>query len=231
MVHLHNLDTLSDEEIYFYLGEPRQAPIVTVTGAPPGPTAPKYGVVKANLTKFGLEHLTDILSIADFLDSFSVVSPPESITTTLGYTAPETQLERKISRSSDIWSLGCTLFELRMLQQLFPAPGESGDIVLQRMVETLGKPPENQWQKWKKRSKYFPKGALLPDHSQHEALLEKLIRRSNKIVLEDEVIKRALSETEVRFFADLLGKMLRYEPRERIIAIDALQHPWLEGGF
>ncbi|EEP78909.1 predicted protein [Uncinocarpus reesii 1704] len=227
LVSLRRLDALSDQEIYSYLGKPRQEPLHTANGEPAGPSAPKYGVVKANLADFGLEYLTDTVNIADFLDAFSIASPSETLTTTLGYAAPETLLEHKISRCSDVWSLGCTLFEIRFLHQLFPTCNDSRDIMLQNMVKTLGKPPEHQWQHWENRGEYFLDNGAFDACANGRSLLGKRVHnrtaQSHAIGL--------ISEDESKCFEDLLWRMLQYEPTDRITAVEALNHPWLRGEF
>ncbi|WEW55999.1 hypothetical protein PRK78_001434 [Emydomyces testavorans] len=229
LVQLCNLDTLSDADIYSYLGAPKRVPLSPMSGEPTAPSAPSYGIVKANLASFGLKRLTNTVKIADFVDSFSILSPPEIINTTLSYAAPEILLEHKISRSSDVWSLGCTLFELRFLKQLFPSYDDPRDIVLRSMVEILGVPPEHQWQKWENRRTYFPEGGPLETRVGGRSCLSETIRRFNKKTMQDNGGRGALSEDEIECFEDLLSRLLKYEPKERITAFEAISHPWLQG--
>ena len=45
-------------------------------------------------------------------------------------------------------------------------------------------------------------------------------------VQEDGVVEVALDESEIDTLSDLLEKMLKYEPEERISAAQVLSHPW-----
>lgn len=108
------MEAWSDEQIYSHLREPKLNPLLTVEGDSSGPEAPEYGVVVANLALLGLENFTDTIKIIDYGESFFIDSPPQHPGTKLVYAPPETILENRVSPSSDIWSLACALFHVRL---------------------------------------------------------------------------------------------------------------------
>ncbi|KAK9481653.1 hypothetical protein V1527DRAFT_455805 [Lipomyces starkeyi] len=69
--------------------------------------------------------------------------------------APEVVFEGKASAWSDIWALGCTIFEIRAGFQLLESFLDDPDDVIRQMVHTLGKLPEPWWSAWNRRHDYF----------------------------------------------------------------------------
>jgi serine/threonine protein kinase len=81
--------------------------------------------------------------------------------TPLGYCAPELLFDSAAgvgagtSFHTDIWALGCTLFEIRAGGPLFATFFGGRDEVVRQMVQTLGKLPEPWWSEWTPRKRYF----------------------------------------------------------------------------
>lgn len=126
---------------------------------------------------------------------------------TLWYRAPEILLGmRTYSWSVDIWSVACLLAEMLSGKPLFP--GDSEIDQLMRIFRGLGTPDAAGWPavaalpEWKTcypKWRPQPFGELVP----------------------------ALSDNAAG--QDLLSRMLRYDPDERITAFDALDHPFFDG--
>ncbi|KAK9483125.1 kinase-like domain-containing protein, partial [Lipomyces starkeyi] len=74
---------------------------------------------------------------------------------TMSYCAPEVYFERKMSNWSDVWALGCIIFEMRAGRQLFESFLGGPHEVLLQIVQILGKLPEPWWSSWDKRHVYF----------------------------------------------------------------------------
>ncbi len=148
-----------------------------------------------------------ILKLADFGLARAFGIPVKNFThevVTLWYRAPDILMGSKnYSTSVDIWSVGCIFAEMVNKKPLFP--GSNEDDQLLKIFKGRGTPELEAWPEMKSLPLYkndFPqyKGESL-----------------NKLVpsLDDEGI-------------DLLDKMLRCNPAERITAQNALQHPYLK---
>lgn len=121
---------------------------------------------------------------------------------TLWYRAPEILLGTlEYSTAVDIWSVGTIFVETLTKTPLFA--GDSEIDQLYRIFRTLGTPTERIWPgvtKLRDYKKTFPNWSSVPLHT----LLPNLDANGQ----------------------DLLEKMLRYNPAERITAKEALQHPF-----
>lgn len=123
---------------------------------------------------------------------------------TLWYRAPEILLgQKRYSTPVDIWSAGCIFAELVTKRPLFPGDCEIDEIF--RIFRTLGTPNEDVW----------PGVTSLPDFSTSFAQWEQ------------QPLSQVVPELDP-LGLDLLSKMLRYNPGERISAKEALQHPYFD---
>ena len=145
------------------------------------------------------------LKIADFglARAFAVpIRPYTHEVVTLWYRAPELLLGAiEYSTPIDIWSIGCIFVEMITKQPLFA--GDSEIDQLYRIFRVLGTPDETIWPgvtSFKYYKPTFPNWAPTP--------LEKVIEKLDTAGL------------------DLLKRMLKYDPCERISAKAALNHPY-----
>jgi len=148
-----------------------------------------------------------VLKLADFGLSRAFRIPTQTYThevVTLWYRAPEILLgEKHYLPTVDIWALGCIMAELATGKPLFT--GEHEIHQLFNIFRVLGTPTENLWRGVSNLpdfSTQFPSWPAVP--------LDKVVP-----TLDADGI-------------DLLSKMLRYHPRERIQAYAALQHRWFD---
>ncbi|MCO5547596.1 hypothetical protein L7F22_001047 [Adiantum nelumboides] len=147
-----------------------------------------------------------LLKIGDLGLSRSFSIPLKSYThevVTLWYRAPEVLLgATHYSTPVDIWSIGCIFAELAQKKPLFPGNSELQQLMY--IFRLLGTPDENIW----------PGVSKLRDWHEYPQW------RPQKLV----TIVPNLGNVG----ADLLAKMLQYDPSKRITAKEALQHPFFD---
>ncbi len=83
------------------------------------------------------------ITIVDHSESFFIKFPPSlELRTSYHYTAPEVLFGRNASFHSDIWALGCLIFEMRGGFYLFPTAVNTPPLeAVGQIGELLGKPP------------------------------------------------------------------------------------------
>jgi serine/threonine-protein kinase SRPK3 len=156
------------------------------------------------------------------------------------YHAPELLLDTANSKGTqavDIWSLGCLIFEIRTgPYSPFSSVYFDVDETLESIVNHLGRLPEPWWSTWKNRSKYFDEAGTplvsragmsirsaleyvgTPEHVQARPAL-------TSPTLFDKPVP-PIPEEELILLDDLLNKMFKYRPEERITIEEVIRHPW-----
>ncbi|KAG5888670.1 hypothetical protein JTB14_014863 [Gonioctena quinquepunctata] len=121
-----------------------------------------------------------------------------SVVVTLWYRAPEVLLGLPYATPVDIWSIGCIIVELYSLKPLFCGTSEGDQ--LSKIFRVLGKPPENEW----------------PE--------ENVSIKWNSFDVINQVRIDQVSPNICETAYDLIMRMLTFNPKERITALDALSH-------
>ncbi|KAK9249401.1 protein kinase [Lipomyces tetrasporus] len=158
LIQLSHVDLWSDQDVYELLGFPVTDKVRLWSGELNNMvSAPKYLVEPADLSNLESKWFTEKALLVDFGQSFMLHSPPprNEVGYTMSYCAPELYFEGKASVWSDIWALGCTIFEIRAGCQLFESFLGGPHEVIQQIVQTLGKLPEPWWSSWEKHDVYF----------------------------------------------------------------------------
>ncbi|KAG2454523.1 hypothetical protein HYH02_000370 [Chlamydomonas schloesseri] len=153
-----------------------------------------------------------IVKLADFgLSRGFVADPSENAHTdwvvTLYYRAPEILLGSKsYGAAVDVWSAGCVLAELlNVTSPLFKSDCEVG--LLYDIFQKMGTPTPKTWPDLPAHANFSPEFPHWPGQA-----LEKLVPRlANDLA-----------------GADLLRRMLSVNPRSRLTASQAMQHPWFD---
>ncbi|KAF9451103.1 kinase-like protein [Macrolepiota fuliginosa MF-IS2] len=237
----------SDAEVYAHLSDPETEDVRTRDGQPPGPHAPAMLVAPIQNSKMSdATFLQESIVVGDFGQSYIVASPSSSYEpgTVLNYQSPETRFEGRVGLEADIWALGCAIFEIRAGFALFESFLGSDVDILRQTVETLGRLSDPWWAAFEQRALWFEEdGQPKSEQDQERAgVLLKAYRSSIRAKLleiaerdgppsEDEgpMIEKTgvrLHEEEVGLLEDLLEKMLKYNPEERIRIQDVIRHPW-----
>ncbi|KAI0545803.1 kinase-like domain-containing protein [Xylaria curta] len=251
-----NLDDLSEEELLRLVGEPEKAGLVTASEEKHDlPTAPQYLVYPIRWEDIAQDSsagrfFTAESCIIDFGESFEILNPPPELGMPQSYCPPEFVLDKKVSASCDIWALACTIFEIRTGRRLINPFDDDIDEHLCKMAMVLGKLPEPWWSEtWEARRRFFVDEADLDgkvikaDREGHplpedRAFYQKPETRSIREAIGEGLfysfrlkpggIYKNISEAEIDCLSDLLEKMLKYNPDERLRITDALEHPWFK---
>ncbi|VTZ69322.1 cdc2-related kinase 2, putative [Plasmodium chabaudi chabaudi] len=147
------------------------------------------------------------LKIADFGLARAFGIPARRYThevVTLWYRAPDILMgSKKYSTPIDIWSVGCIFAEMVNGRPLFP--GVSDTDQLMRIFKILGTPNSQNWPDVFKLPKYDPNFPVYEP-------------------LPWETFIKGLDDTGI----DLLSKMLKLDPNQRITAKQAIEHPYFK---
>jgi len=122
-----------------------------------------------------------------------------STVVTLWYRAPEVLLGTAYATPVDMWSVGCIFAELFTRKPLFPGQYEVDQLA--KIFEMLGTPSEAEW----------------PDDS--------AVLRNNFVYARPRSVVDIVPEIDP-LAKDLIEGMLRFDPKKRITAHEALAHPY-----
>jgi len=122
-----------------------------------------------------------------------------STVVTLWYRAPEVLLGTTYATPVDMWSVGCIFAELFTRKPLFPGQYEVDQLA--KIFEMLGTPSEAEW----------------PDES--------AVLRNNFVYARPRSVVDIVPEIDP-LAKDLIEGMLRFDPKKRITAHEALAHPY-----
>lgn len=178
----------------------------------------KYNM-EHNINKIDSKYLENMnISLADFGTHCGIDDYYDSPFGTRYYQAPEIILMGKCSLPVDIWALGCTFYELLSGQFLFDpikdTEGTRDYYHLKLINDTCGDFPESFLKTTRYYKNFFNNKCKLINNSTESNTEDRLERKINEIDLFDE-----LSEIK-----DLLKKMLKINPNERIKINELINH-------
>lgn len=154
------------------------------------------------------------------------------------YRAPELILGLQYSYPIDMWSIGCSLFELYTGKILFP--GSSNNEMLRIIMETLGKFNHKMLKKGQFADQHFDDKLDFVSTGQVDKMTGNAVSKIVKNVgpVPDRTIKARLAGAEgegindktklLAQFVDLLEKMLVTNPDKRITPLEGLKHPFVK---
>lgn len=142
-----SFDSLTEDQLYELLGPPDAYSLdrffpETEALAP----TPSYVVAAADFTLLPWSYISTTLCLIDFDHAYLTDTPPRELShIPPDYLAPENIFDLINGPASDVWALGCMLYELRVSFSLFQDMGGNSPLIaVSRMCEVLGMPPK-QW--------------------------------------------------------------------------------------
>ena len=157
------------------------------------------------------------------------------------YRAPEVILGMEYNYSIDMWSIGCTLFELYTGKILFT--GRNNNQMLRSIQESLGKVPVKMLKKAELANEHFEEASQVLFRSREKDRatgkeIVKLINYTSPVKSLKERILAAAERNEVNDeekksleqFAEFLSGCLALNPEKRLTPADALAHPFMAKG-
>ncbi|CAI5758237.1 unnamed protein product [Candida verbasci] len=182
--------------------------------------------------KFSFDEPKISIKIADFGNATFTDEHFTNQIQTRQYRSPEIIMRYKSwGASTDLWSIGCIIFELITGEFLFdPHDGkffDKDEDHLAQIIELLGHFPNDEYLvDCKLTSKFFK---LHPED--HRKIIFKNIDNLKYWDLKSVLIEKYKfdkNDIEVELISDLILKCLKFELNERFDANSLLQHPWFE---
>jgi len=244
LLTLKGVEDMGKDELLELIGEPDLYGVERRNGKDPAPRAPEYIVAPPD--HYWWRNFCDgSIAIIDFGESFLVNDPPDEAAWSWPYAAPEILLPRQGIKQgingygSDIWSLATTIFEVREGHTLFN--GDRRASVVHQIEVILGALPEpylteavNTGLKCDEDEKLEERQSIIEGTGYSDPLEAVLGKEKLEYVekpgepCQTQASYRSDRE-EVLQLADLLRKMLHYNPNKRISTDQVLKHPWMGG--
>ncbi|KAF7552157.1 hypothetical protein G7Z17_g4490 [Cylindrodendrum hubeiense] len=229
-----SLNNLSVEQLYARFGAPEPEPVIRLDGKP---ISSASGVPLQAIPPVWLGVASDKITLDEaklLLSDFGVAFRPSNKSrfesnTPLVIRPPEALFEptTPLSFASDIWSLGCTIFELLAHRSLIDGILTPQDEITAQQVHLQGSLPSEWWDKWEKRFKWFDEAGRSLSNERDiwswERRFEQWIQEPRESCGMDIV-----NEEERVALLEMLHWMLAWRPRERPNAEDVLGTAWMK---
>ncbi|KAL8753194.1 MAG: hypothetical protein Q9199_005220 [Rusavskia elegans] len=239
---LQGIEAWTEDDIYEVFGRPRCQFIEENCLCQACMKSANYIVQPIDMSRMDSKYISDDIVLIDYGLSFRLDNPPSWIGTITNYLAPEIVFECQVSKASDIWALGCVIYELFTGLPLFEHD-QSVHKVLAQMVPILGLFP-SKWWRWDTRSECLGPNQFHDIWKQNDEpvlstsvsinALDTRIRSKRKFRINDISLLALnpsphlqLSNRGAAALAELLGSMLCYTSHRRISADQVLQHRFL----
>ncbi|KAK6512381.1 U4/U6 small nuclear ribonucleoprotein prp4, variant 2 [Arthrobotrys musiformis] len=150
------------------------------------------------------------------------------------YRAPEVILGMPYDFAMDMWSVGCTLYELYTGKILFT--GRTNNQMLKSMMECRGKFSQKMLKKGQFTPMHFDEMLNFRSVEKDKLTNKDVVRVINFTKPTRELKPRLLASTsgmkdveikELNLFIDLLDRCLQLNPEKRITPLEALKHPFI----
>ncbi|RDA94481.1 hypothetical protein CP533_2304 [Ophiocordyceps camponoti-saundersi (nom. inval.)] len=227
------LNSLSIEQLYERYGEPEKERIVRLdTGAAAtDPGVPPYAVLPMCWAVPSIDMTLDDAKM--MLSDFGVAFRPSDKSRFESYTPivlrpPEAFFEptTPLSYSSDIWSLGCVIFELLAHRSLIDGFLAPQDEITAQQVELQGLMPSEWWEKWQERPKWYDEAGMplsnASDIWSWDRRFEQWVQDSRRAMKME-----TMAQDEWDALFELLKWMLAWRPSERPDMQEVLESKWM----
>ncbi|EFW22194.1 conserved hypothetical protein [Coccidioides posadasii str. Silveira] len=238
LLHLPpNIRSMTREQLYINVERPDEEPVVRADGLPLHNGVPSKVVfpVLLGLGSDEIKLADSSILLTDFGEAFDPQRTQRfTAHAPLPLSPPESRFaDEPLSFPSDIWTLGCVIWDLFGSSPPFEAfPGSQDDITVEH-VETFGKLPDQWWSKWETRGNWF-------DEDGHKNVKESLrqyygntgrswTQRFAEINISRKSKKlEAFDTEEKKSFHDMMRSMLVLEPSERASIDDVVRCEWMQ---
>ncbi|KAK3624213.1 hypothetical protein LTR56_021149 [Elasticomyces elasticus] len=210
-------------------------------GQPPGPRYWGGGCGEAGVPAYAVLAMTPLLldklptcrsvAIADMGAMFKspAQDKPGKRKCKVTNCAPERLMGLEYGLPSDIWSLGCLIFEILFGRELFSLMAQTPDTcVLVEMIKRLGWPPNSLHQSWKQAQSSDSLGTPSGKRFFYDIRETIETMRNGDAALNVPERLEDFSEEEISQLTDLLCSMVQYEPAARPTIAKVLDHPWMQ---
>ncbi|KAK2858450.1 hypothetical protein FQN49_004719 [Arthroderma sp. PD_2] len=226
---------IDPSRLYQEFGEPILDPIVRVDRKPLPEGVPTHVVGPARLgipsNQITPPYLPIMLS--DFGSSYYPSKTRRTNAHTLPHLVPpeiffldKKKDDDKLSFPSEIWTLGCTIFEIIGGGGPFSTLGGG---ILQDQVSVLGKLPDSWWSQWESRAEFFNEDATIDSttgapfqdslEERYDWFVNAARRRSD---MEEQ------GEDEKKAFLLMIQMMLQYLPSNRATIQEVVESEWMQ---
>ncbi|KAL8901294.1 MAG: hypothetical protein Q9207_005280 [Kuettlingeria erythrocarpa] len=205
----------SEADLTTTLGAPETGDVHATYGSALTPCIPNYLVVPKSLPFRSKQSKNYMVKIIDFGQA-RVHGHMGEIHCSLVFRAPEAVLNGEWGMPADVWSLGCTMFELIVGYPPFDNYMPKKHDLIQEWVSMFGPLPED----WKHLYS-IPKAEIvafdrvsLPDWL-HDTYFD-----------DDKTV--GFAEGHIEVIGELLQSMMQYRPEDRPTISKVLQHAWFQ---
>lgn len=232
LLHPASLECCPTEKLHKVWGLPKLFPIKRSDGKPLPENVPSHAIertdVVARCENIGLTDAQALL--LEFGEAFQPATDPRTeLRTPLIFRPPEHILPTgtPVTYTADIWMLACTLFVILGQRNVFETFIELESQVLVEQIDALGPVPEEMFQPWEKRAKYFTdqqqpvnRGKDGPTETFSERIVRSATHPRRKYDYGEIV------EEELLGLEELLRSMLAMKASDRISAEQVLESEW-----
>ncbi|KAI4716975.1 kinase-like protein [Aureobasidium sp. EXF-10727] len=210
---------LSENMLFENYGHPRTGPVNRADGSPLEPGVPEYLVWPARFPIPDLALEKHPIKLIDFGESFFLHGKPKTLHTPIAVRAPELLFEDEYDLRADLWTLGCTMFELVVGYLPCSSLMAQKEDVLQQIADLIGEPPERWQPEWKAMPKWDQVSGEDPVYTLEEWL---------DLTYFDDNKRPDFTREEIKQFGEMIRGPLQWEPSVRSSVADILSNEWFQ---